>query len=108
MSEIIIKDRKIGLDNKPFIIAEMSGNHNHSLEAALKIVNEYGYVIYLVGDETQISNLLESKNYDKSLIHIVKSDSVIEDVDNPLKALREKPNVTNNTIDKILFIISLP
>lgn len=29
----------IGLDQKPFIIAEMSGNHNHSLERALSIVD---------------------------------------------------------------------
>ena len=29
---------KIGLDYKPFIIAEMSGNHNQSLERALEIV----------------------------------------------------------------------
>ena len=29
---------KIGLNHKPFIIAEMSGNHNHSLERALSIV----------------------------------------------------------------------
>ena len=28
----------IGLDSKPFIIAEMSGNHNQSLERALEIV----------------------------------------------------------------------
>jgi N-acetylneuraminate synthase len=28
----------IGLNHKPFIIAEMSGNHNHSLERALEIV----------------------------------------------------------------------
>lgn len=28
----------IGLENKPFIIAEMSGNHNQSLERALEIV----------------------------------------------------------------------
>ena len=29
---------KIGLEHKPFIIAEMSGNHNQSLEKALEIV----------------------------------------------------------------------
>ena len=40
MSEIIINDRKVGITNKPFVIAEMSGNHNQSLEDALKIVEE--------------------------------------------------------------------
>ena len=33
-----INKRKIGIDYRPFIIAEMSGNHNQSLERALKIV----------------------------------------------------------------------
>jgi N-acetylneuraminate synthase len=33
-----IADRTIGLNHAPFIIAEMSGNHNQSLERALKIV----------------------------------------------------------------------
>ncbi len=36
--EIEIKGRKIGREWPPFIIAEMSGNHNQSLERALKIV----------------------------------------------------------------------
>lgn len=35
---IKIGNRKIGKDQRPFIIAEMSGNHNQSLERALKIV----------------------------------------------------------------------
>ena len=35
---IIIGDKKIGVDQPPFIIAEMSGNHNQSLERALEIV----------------------------------------------------------------------
>jgi pseudaminic acid synthase len=35
---IEIQGRKIGKDYSPFIIAEMSGNHNQSLERALKIV----------------------------------------------------------------------
>jgi N-acetylneuraminate synthase len=35
---IDIADKKIGFDYKPFIIAEMSGNHNQSLERALEIV----------------------------------------------------------------------
>lgn len=38
MSEITIANHKIGLNHAPFIIAEMSGNHNSSLERALEIV----------------------------------------------------------------------
>jgi len=34
-----IKDKLIGENSKPFIIAEMSGNHNQSLERALEIVD---------------------------------------------------------------------
>jgi pseudaminic acid synthase len=36
---IKIRNIKIGKKNRPVIIAEMSGNHNHSLERALKIVD---------------------------------------------------------------------
>ena len=36
---IKIKDRPIGSEYPPFIIAEMSGNHNQSLERALSIVD---------------------------------------------------------------------
>jgi len=35
---IEIAGRQIGLDHPPFVIAEMSGNHNQSLERALAIV----------------------------------------------------------------------
>lgn len=39
MTEVIeISDRVIGQNHAPFIIAEMSGNHNQSLERALEIV----------------------------------------------------------------------
>lgn len=38
MKEVKIKRHKIGVDYAPFIIAEMSGNHNQSLERALEIV----------------------------------------------------------------------
>lgn len=34
-----ISDRAIGLDQRPYLIAEMSGNHNQSLERALEIVD---------------------------------------------------------------------
>lgn len=38
MAEIKLANRIIGEDHPPFIIAEMSGNHNQSLERALAIV----------------------------------------------------------------------
>ncbi len=38
MKDILIADRKIGWDHEPFVIAEMSGNHNQSLERALSLV----------------------------------------------------------------------
>lgn len=39
MTEIEIDGRRIGSAHPPFIIAEMSGNHNQSLERALEIVD---------------------------------------------------------------------
>jgi pseudaminic acid synthase len=39
MSDIRISGRLIGLASQPFIIAEMSGNHNQSLDRALAIVD---------------------------------------------------------------------
>lgn len=38
LDKFFIGDKAIGLSVKPFIIAEMSGNHNQSLERALEIV----------------------------------------------------------------------
>jgi len=38
MNTIKIAGREIGSNQPPFVIAEMSGNHNHSLERALQIV----------------------------------------------------------------------
>ncbi len=40
MKTINIGDFHIGKNYPPFIIAEMSGNHNHSIDQALKIVDE--------------------------------------------------------------------
>lgn len=40
MSSITIGKHKIGPHHPPFIVAEMSGNHNGSLERALKLVEE--------------------------------------------------------------------
>ncbi|MEI7200954.1 pseudaminic acid synthase [Pectobacterium parvum] len=40
MENIIINKRKIGENESPFIIAEMSANHNGKIETALKIIEE--------------------------------------------------------------------
>ncbi|MDZ8056371.1 MAG: pseudaminic acid synthase [Aulosira sp. ZfuVER01] len=39
MIEIKIAGKKIGANHLPFVVAEMSGNHNQSLEVALEIVD---------------------------------------------------------------------
>ncbi|MGO8828784.1 MAG: pseudaminic acid synthase [Steroidobacteraceae bacterium] len=38
-ASMLIADRRIGLSEPPFVIAEMSGNHNQSLERAIAIVD---------------------------------------------------------------------
>ena len=38
MIEIRIGEKFIGQDHQPFIIAEMSGNHNQSLDRAKEII----------------------------------------------------------------------
>jgi pseudaminic acid synthase len=38
MRDIYIQNKKIGTGHPPFVVAEMSGNHNQSLERALEIV----------------------------------------------------------------------
>jgi len=38
VSEFKIGQREIGRNSQPFVIAEMSGNHNQSLERALSLV----------------------------------------------------------------------
>lgn len=38
MLEIHIQGRVVGKSSSPFIIAEMSGNHNQSLDRAMAIV----------------------------------------------------------------------
>jgi len=64
-TDVIISDRIIGLNNSPFIIAEMSGNHNQSLSRALKIVKAaadsgaHGLKIQTYTPETMTLNIDE-------------------------------------------------
>ena len=39
-----INDRLIGIDQPPFIVAELSANHNGSLERALKTIEDNSLV----------------------------------------------------------------
>ena len=39
MSDFIIDGRKIGSEHPPYIIAEMSANHNGSINNAYKIID---------------------------------------------------------------------
>ena len=62
---IDIGGKKIGLDHKPFVIAEMSGNHNQSLDRALAIVDAaaaagaHGLKLQTYTAETMTLNLAE-------------------------------------------------
>ena len=40
LKQIYINNIPIGINYKPLIIAEMSGNHNQSIERAKKIIDE--------------------------------------------------------------------
>jgi N-acetylneuraminate synthase len=39
MADVVIAGRRIGREHPPFVVAEMSGNHNQSLDRALAIVD---------------------------------------------------------------------
>ncbi|WP_172196395.1 pseudaminic acid synthase [Saccharibacillus qingshengii] len=76
--EFQIGQRKIGKSHKPFIIAEMSGNHNHSLERALLIVEAAA---------AAGADALKIQTYtaDTMTLNIQKGDFFIEDSNNPWK-----------------------
>ncbi len=68
-SEIHIGDYVIGADHPPFIIAEMSGNHNQSLERAFEIVDAaaksgaHALKIQTYTPDTMTLNLTEREFY---------------------------------------------
>jgi len=61
MSNRIMR-RKIGASHHPFIVAEMSGNHNQSLERALKIVGPAAF--FIKSDNPEPNFIFVSLSYD--------------------------------------------
>lgn len=72
MQSIQVGNRKIGVDEEPFIIAEMSGNHNGSKERAIEIIKRAA--------ETGV-DCLKFQTYTADTITLAsnKSDFVIND-----------------------------
>ena len=61
---IKIGKHNIGLDYPPFVIAEMSGNHNQSLERALEIVDEVSKSgAHALKIQTYTADTLTMKNF---------------------------------------------
>ncbi|MDF2667954.1 MAG: N-acetylneuraminate synthase [Paenibacillus sp.] len=75
MKEIILNNHRIGISNRPFIIAEMSGNHNQSLERALKIVDS-------AAEAGAHAIKLQTYTADTMTLDIPTGDFFIDDPDN--------------------------
>jgi len=72
LNDIFIAGRKIGATDTPFIIAEMSGNHNQSLNRALEIVE--------AAAKSGVHALkLQTYTADKITLDIAKGDFFISD-----------------------------
>ena len=75
MNEFKIENHSIGSNYEPFIIAEMSGNHNQSLDRALKIVDA-------VASTGAHALKLQTYTADTMTLNIEKDEFLINDPDN--------------------------
>jgi pseudaminic acid synthase len=84
MKSIVISHKKIGVGHSPFIIAEMSGNHNQSLERALEIVEAAGKAgvgglkLQTYTAETMTLNLNEGEFYIKDSNSLWQGNSLYQ------------------------------
>ena len=76
MKEVTIHNRKIGTDYEPFVIAEMSGNHNQSLERALEIVEA-------AAEAGADALKIQTYTADTMTLEVEKGDFVISDPNSP-------------------------
>ncbi len=75
MDKFYLGSFEIGMDSPPFVIAEMSGNHNQSLEKALAIVDA-------AANAGAHGLKIQTYKADTMTLDINKSDFSIEDQDN--------------------------
>lgn len=76
MLEFTIAGRTIGPSAPPFVIAEMSGNHNHSLERALAIVDA-------AADAGAHALKLQTYTADTITLDVERGEFLIRDPDSP-------------------------
>lgn len=78
MQEIKIAGRPIGVDHAPYIIAEMSGNHNQSLERAMELVE--------AASKSGVHALkLQTASPEGLTLNVNSSDFLIDDPNSPWK-----------------------
>ena len=99
MNKIYIKNKIISENSKPFVVAEMSGNHNQSLEMALRIVK----AAHKAGAD---AIKLQSYSAENMTLNISKPDFVIRDKNSPwhgmkLYDLYKKAATPKNWFEKI-------
>lgn len=71
-----IGDRRLGSDSRPFVVAEMSGNHNQSLDRAMAIVDA-------AADVGADAIKLQTYTADTLTLDVQHGDFVIADPDSP-------------------------
>jgi pseudaminic acid synthase len=77
-TEFRIASRPVGIDHAPFIIAEMSGNHNQSLERALEIVQA-------AAEAGAHAIKLQTYTADTITLDVKRAEFVIADENSPWK-----------------------
>ena len=78
MSELKIGGISIGIENRPYVIAEMSGNHNQSLDRAILIVEA-------AAESGAHALKLQTYTADTMTLEVNGNEFFIDDVDSPWK-----------------------